>query len=294
MFPFQIASSQAANQKSSGFCVVRFQADFDEREHFVLLSLYRNIAFIWSVKCAQTSPSHQSLHHLLISLRSELKAATASGNASLYDAWCMALATRCWETWVQQRLRRSFRLSIPWIFTTHQPLQFSPDEEVHVMSRLFGGQASDLRYRRQTWSRYSADCCLIARQPAGTGEALADRQWCDRNLSCSVFVLFFFFRRKCSREQSRACKGYSLKCDKGMANHIFSFDEIWTHKNLTAFWFAPCDDAIWKGSRVWIHSFERKLCALSNAVSGKVVRRIGRELFDLKARGDIFFNHPVY
>ena len=36
-----------------------------------------------------------------------------------------------------------------------------PDEEVHVMSRLFEGQASDLRYRRQTWSRYSADCCLI-------------------------------------------------------------------------------------------------------------------------------------
>ena len=54
------------------------------------------------------------------------------------------------------------------------------------------------------------------------------------------------------------------------------------------FWFAPCDDAIWKGNRVWIHSSERKLSALSNAVSGKVVRRIGRELLDLKARGDIF------
>ena len=89
---------------------------------------------------------------------------------------CIALATRCWEIWAQQSLRRSFRLSIPWIFTAHQPLQLSPDEEVHVMSRLFGGQASDLRYRRQTWSRYSADCCLIARQPARTGEALADRQ----------------------------------------------------------------------------------------------------------------------
>ena len=45
-FPFQIASSQAANQKSSGFCVFRFQMDFDEREHFVLSPLYRNIAFI--------------------------------------------------------------------------------------------------------------------------------------------------------------------------------------------------------------------------------------------------------
>ena len=30
-----------------------------------------------------------------------------------------------------------------------------------------------------------------------------------------------------------------------------------------------------------------------SAVSGKVVRRIGRELFDLNGRGDIFFlNHP--
>ena len=45
-FPFQIASSQAANQKSSGFCVFRFQTYFDQREHFVLSSLYRNIAFI--------------------------------------------------------------------------------------------------------------------------------------------------------------------------------------------------------------------------------------------------------
>ena len=44
-FPFQIASSQATNQKSSGFCVFRFQTDFEE-QHFVLSSLYRNIAFI--------------------------------------------------------------------------------------------------------------------------------------------------------------------------------------------------------------------------------------------------------
>ena len=76
-------------------------------------------------------------------------------------------------------------------------------------------------------------------------------------------------------------------------NHIFSFDEIWSRKNLTTFGLHPFDDAIWKGNRVWIHSFERKLPALSNAVSGKVVRRIGCEVFDLKARGDIFLNHPV-
>ena len=37
-----------------------------------------------------------------------------------------------------------------------------------------------------------------------------------------------------------------------------------------------------------MHSFERKLSALSNAVSGKVVRRISCKLFGLKARGDFF------
>ena len=42
-----------------------------------------------------------------------------------------------------------------------------------------------------------------------------------------------------------------------------------------------------------IHLFKEKLSALSNAVSCKVVQRIGRELFDLNARGDIFMNHPV-
>ena len=45
-----------------------------------------------------------------------------------------------------------------------------------------------------------------------------------------------------------------------------------------------------------MHSFERKLSPLSNGVYGKVVQRIGRELFDLNARGDIFLitqYHPV-
>ena len=166
---------------------------------------------------------------------------------------CMALATRCWEIWAQQSLRRPFRLSIPWIFTAHQPLQLSPDKGVHVMSRLFEVQASNLRYRRQTWSRYSAYCCLIQGNQQELGEVLADRQWCDRNLSCSPFD--FFFRRKCSREQSRACKGYSLKCDKGMTNHIFSFDEIWTRKNLTTFGLHPVTTLFERGTECeYIHS----------------------------------------
>ena len=47
---------------------------------------------------------------------------------------CMALATRCWEIWAQQDLRRFFRLSISWIFTAHQPLQLSPDEKLCDLS----------------------------------------------------------------------------------------------------------------------------------------------------------------
>ena len=43
---------------------------------------------------------------------------------------------------------------------------------------------------------------------------------------------------------------------------------------------------------MWIHSFKRKLFALSNAVSGKVVRRSSCKLFGLKSRGDIFFESP--
>ena len=37
-----------------------------------------------------------------------------------------------------------------------------------------------------------------------------------------------------------------------------------------------------------MHSFERKLSALSNVVSGKVVRRISRKLFGLEARMKLF------
>ena len=139
LFSFQIASSQTANQKSSGFCVFKFQTDFDEREHFVLSSLYRNIAFI--VICELRTrhpgpPDPPSSSHL-----------TGACAQSGHRGWlcsmhpfrrfvkaCMALATRCWEIWAQQSLRRSFRLSISWIFTAHQPLQLSPDEELCDLS----------------------------------------------------------------------------------------------------------------------------------------------------------------
>ena len=152
------------------------------------------------------------------------------------------------------------------------------------------GQASDLRYRRQTWSRYSADCCLIARQPAGTGEALADRQWCDRNLSCSAFV--FFFRRKYSREQSRACKDYSLKCDKGMTNHIFSFDEIWACKNLTTFGLHPVTTLFERGTECeYIHSKGNcpffQMPYLAKSYDASVV-----SYFTWKLGVTFFFNHP--
>ena len=84
LFSFQIASSQAAKQKSSGFCVFKFQTDFDEREHFVLSSLYRNIAFIviCELRTGHPGPTRSSII-FLISLEPVLKAATAAGYASL-------------------------------------------------------------------------------------------------------------------------------------------------------------------------------------------------------------------
>ena len=85
---------------------------------------------------------------------------------------------------------------------------------------------------------------------------------------------------------------WRLCCDKEMTKQKCSRSSksVWNLNTQKPddFWFAACDDAIWKGNRVWIHSFERKLSALSNGVSGKVVQRISFKLFDLKARGDIF------
>ena len=183
LFPFQIASSQTANQKSSGFCMFRFQTDFDEREHFVLSSLYRNIAFI--VIC-ELRPRHSGPTRASIifsshwSLCSKRPPRLAMHPCSRFVKACMALATRCWEIWAQQSLRCFFRLSISWIFTAHQPLQFSPDEELCDLSlgssevfairfrfRLQVLQAGVVQVVQAVWT-------LIARQPAGTSRASVD------------------------------------------------------------------------------------------------------------------------
>ena len=127
-FPFQIASSQAANQNLSGFCVFRFQTDFEERQHFVLSSLYRNTAFIviCELRTKHPRPTRASMifssHWRLCSKRPPR---LAMHPFRRFVKACMALATRCLEVWAQQSLRHSFRLSISWIFTAHQPLNFS-------------------------------------------------------------------------------------------------------------------------------------------------------------------------
>ena len=96
-FPFQIASSQAADQKSSGFCVFRFQAKFDEREHFVLPSLYRNIAFIviCELRTRHPGPTRASIifssHWSLCSKR---RPRLAMHSFRRFVKACMALVTR--------------------------------------------------------------------------------------------------------------------------------------------------------------------------------------------------------
>ena len=137
LFPFKTASSQAAIQKSSGFCVFRFQTDFDEREHFVLSSLYRNIAFIviCELRTRHPGPAKASIifssHWSLCSKRQPW---LAMHPFRRFVKSCMALATRCWEIWAQQRLGRFFRLSISWIFTAQLPLKLSPDEDLCDLS----------------------------------------------------------------------------------------------------------------------------------------------------------------
>ena len=136
-FAFQIASTRAANQKSSNFCVLKFQTDFDERGHFVLSSLYRDIAFIviCELRTRHPGPTRASIifssHWRLCSKRPPR---LAMHPFRRFVKACMALATRCWEIKAQQSLRRSFRLSISWIFTAQQPLQLSPYEELCDLS----------------------------------------------------------------------------------------------------------------------------------------------------------------
>ena len=123
--------------------------------YFVIPLSQHSLHLIWKMFTKHPRPTRASIifsSHL--GLNSKRPPRLAMHPFRRFVKACMALANRCWEIWVQQSLRRSLRLSIPWIFTAYQPLHLSPDEEVHVMSRLFGGQASDLRYRKQTWSRY--------------------------------------------------------------------------------------------------------------------------------------------
>ena len=91
----------------------------------------------------------------------------------------------------------------------HQPLQLS----LVRGAKVWAFRRPSFRFE-VLWADVgpgSADSCLIAMQPTGTVEAFVDRQWCDRNLSCSA--IGFSFWRKCSREPSSvvSCKAYSLK-----------------------------------------------------------------------------------
>ena len=86
---------------------------------------------------------------------------------------------------------------------------------------------------------------------------------------------------------------WRLCCDKGMAKQSVlvrrNLSEIRTRKNLTTFGLQPVTTLFERGTECeYIHSNGN--CPLfSNAVPGKVVRRISRKLFGLKARGHIFW-----
>ena len=195
----------------------------------------------------------------------------------------------------QRSLSRSFRWSRAWIFT---PRYTSLSSFPYSVGLSLGSLEAKFRLEvlRADVGPGSADSCLIARQPTGTVGAFVDRQLCHHNFSCSA--VGFSFWRKCSREPSRAvsCKAFSFKskCGKGMAKLIFLVRRNLNTQKPDDYLSAACDDTIWNGNRMSIHSFERKLSALSNAVSCNVAQRIGRELFDLNARGDIFFLITLY
>ena len=129
-FPFQIASSQAENQKSSGFLRVQISDGFRRTRTlcFVTPLSQHSLHLICKMCSKHPRPTRASIifsSHL--GLSSKRPPRLAMHPFRRFVKACMSLATRCWEIWAQQGLRRSFRLSIPWIFTAHQPLQLSPD-----------------------------------------------------------------------------------------------------------------------------------------------------------------------
>ena len=156
-FPFQIASSQAANQKSSGFCVFRFQTNFDEREHFVLSFLYHNIAFI--VICEQRTGHPGSTRASIVfssywSLCSKRPPRLAMHPFRRFVKACMALATRGTGRYGPSRASDAPSGCGYLGSSRHTSLSSSPQTRIMgFKSGLFGGQASGLRYRRQAWLR---------------------------------------------------------------------------------------------------------------------------------------------
>ena len=99
-FPFQIASSQAENQKSLGFCVFRFQTDFDEREHFVFVNplSQHSLHLICKMCTKHPRPTRASIifsSHL--GLSSKRPPRLAMHPFRRFVEACMSLATRCWE-----------------------------------------------------------------------------------------------------------------------------------------------------------------------------------------------------
>ena len=157
LFPFQIASSQAANQKSSGFCVFRFQTDFDEREHFVLSSLYRNIAFIviCELRTRHPGPTRASI--------------IFSSHWNLCSKRSLRLAMHPFRHFCEGRCGFSYPVlgdmgpaepqtlfQVVDILDLHGTPASPALPRRRIMrfkSGLFGGQASGLMYRRQAWSR---------------------------------------------------------------------------------------------------------------------------------------------
>ena len=156
-----------------------FQTDFDEREHFVLSSLYRNIAFIviCELRIRHSGPTRASIlfssHWNLCSKRPPR---LAMHPFRRFVKVCMALVPGAgrYGPSRQQSLRRSFRLSISCIFTAHQLLQLSPYKELCDLSM----DSSEVKL--PAW--------VIAgrRGPGSPGSADSDRKAANRTSGASV------------------------------------------------------------------------------------------------------------